>query len=752
LLATHPSDAWVQQATAAMASYGVPVSSVSRNLLNFWPSRYRNLPATANNLSATDRNDYDSYNGIIKVDQMITSNHQLAMRYFGGTGQQAANIDANIPYREFFQVAPSRMHNISVVLNSTLSPRLVNQLILGTNYFLQVFNDLDTGYDPIAAGLNTGVTEPTLKGSPYLRVANFTGVSGTQPLGRIDTTGHITDNLSWNVGRHQWKFGGEYRRARLDVFYDTNKRGTFNFDGTRGPWASNTSLPAPVRSLADFLAGYTTTNNGATIVRGQLQRDYWQNSADWWIHDNWQVTQKLNLNFGVRYTFHGVLYDAKNTITNFVPGRGFLTPGKDIDRLYPNDLNNFAPRAGFAYQPFKNGKTVLRGSYGFFADVPPLNFIVANTGMPNGGSAGVHANPGGPEPVYSIALGAVDIQPNVPIFGSAQPRPPFGAFGIDQNFRIPYIQNFNLNIQQQLSSSMLFQLGYVGSMGRKLTLLRNINAPVPGTTGTTQERRPYYSQYPTLAAINMLENASSSNYHSMQMSLRVTRFKNVTMTANYTYGRAMDYGTNVRNALPTNSYNLAREYGPANIDLRHIFTGFVSYDVPNFIAKYPRLGKGWQLNTLWTATSGEGIDILAGRNISTSLDNRDRVDVLSDPRSNLPPVAANSTARRWLNPAAFAFPVTGQFGNIGRNAVRGPGMGTMDFSVFKTTNITERFSAQFRVEIFNLFNRANLANPGVNLNSAASFGLITNTRNGGSAPGIGFGEPRNVQLALRLLW
>ncbi|HBY61587.1 MAG TPA: hypothetical protein DEH78_17330, partial [Solibacterales bacterium] len=141
------------------------------------------------------------------------------------------------------------------------------------------------------------------------------------------------------------------------------------------------------------------------------------NSFDWWVHDNFQVTPKFNVNFGVRYSFHGVLSDKRNSITNFIPGRGFVTTGVDIDSLYPNDLNNFAPRIGFAYTPKRGGSTVIRGSWGLFYDMPPLNFIIANTGMPNGGSAGVHANPGGPSPVFSISLDPTTIQQGVPIFG-----------------------------------------------------------------------------------------------------------------------------------------------------------------------------------------------------------------------------------------------------------------------------------------------------------------------------------------------
>jgi len=742
LRTTHPSTAWVNEARSVLQRYNVPVSSVATNLLSFWPSRYNNLPATVNNFVAGDRNDYDSYNGIGKIDYAISSKHNISARYFGGTGAQTA--EAGIPYREYFQVAPSRMHNVAVNFTSTLSPRLVNQMLLGTNYFLQVFNDADTSQNPIAAGLNTGVPQDgTLKGSPSLRISNFAGASSTQPLGRIDTSGHITDNLSYTIGRHAFKFGGEYRRANFDIFYDTNKRGSFNWDGTRGPWAADATVSAPLRSLADFMAGYLTNNNGATIVRGQLQRDYRQNTFDWWVHDNWQVTNKLNINYGVRWSYVGPLFDIDSSITTFSIANGFQNAGKGGVDLWPKDWNNFAPRLGFAYN--LASKTVIRGSYGFFYDVPPLNFMVANTGMPNGGSAGVHANPAGPDPVFTITSNGVNIQPGVAIFPANVTPRNVGAFGVSPDFRTPYVQNYNLNIQQQLNSKTVLQIGYVGSKGTKLSLLRSINPVVNGA-------RLYATQYPTLGGINILETIANSNYNSLQASVRTTRWKNFTVNANYTYAKSLDNGSDVRNSLPTNSFNLRREYGPSAFDLTHIFTGFVIYDVPAFSSKLPRLTKGWQLNTLVTGHTGGPLDILSGTNRSGTLDNRDRADLVGDPFSGVPARASAFAAVPWFNPRAFAAAAAGTWGNIGRNALRGPGFGAVDFSVFKETPITERIKTQFRVEIFNIFNRANYANPGTNVNSASTLGLITNTRNGSSAPGIGFGEPRNAQLALKVIW
>jgi len=745
---TVPSDAWVADARALMAQYGVPVNPLATNMLTFWPARTKSAPAGNNNYLNADANTYDSYNGIVKLDHRFNETHTLSARYFGGTGAQTAPTSSQL--KEYFQVAPSRMHNVSVVLSSVLSPRMVNQLTLGTNFFLQVFNDADTSIDPNALGLNTGVTEEYLRGTPTTTINSFTPVGVTNPLGRIDVTGHLVDSLSYTVGKHQLKFGGEYRYAYLDVFYDTDKRGRFTFDGARGPWAASTASGA-LKSLADFLAGYTSNASGAIIVRGQLQRDYVQNSYDGWFHDNWQVTSGLNINFGVRYTYHGPLNDKKNTLSTFVPGRGFVGPGSGLDSLYPRDLNNFMPRIGFAWTPQRNGKTAIRGSFGFFTDVPPLNFIVANTGMPNGGSAGVHANPGGTAPVYTIALSSANLTMGTPIFGAAAPRPPFGAFSVSQDFATPYVMNMNLNVQQQLTTSTLFQVGYVGSQGRKLSLLRNINAPIPGTTGTVAARRPYASQYPDLAAINELNSIANSSFHSLQMQLRQRTSKGITGVLNYTLGHAIDNGSDVRNNLPTNSYDLRHERGSASFDTRHNLTAFISYDVPVFTKALPLLMKGWQVNSLFTAFSGQPLNILAGTNISTSGDSRDRVNLVGDPFSGVVQ-PTGTTSVRYFNPAAFAAPAAGTFGNIGRNAIYGPGFGAIDFSMFKTTAITERVSAQFRLEVFNITNRTNWSNPGTSLSATSSFGLMTNTRNGGSAPGIGVGEPRNIQLALKIVF
>ncbi|HEX4230061.1 MAG TPA: TonB-dependent receptor [Bryobacteraceae bacterium] len=733
ILDTAPSTAWVNAAEGVLARYNVPVNPVSLNLLSLWPSASRNGAATANNYLANALNTYNSYNGIVKIDHRFNDKHSIFIRYLGGTGTQIADVGSH--FKDYFQEAPMHVHNFSVVENAVLTPRLVNQVTLGVNYFLQTFDDFNTSFNPIALGLNTGIDLGTLVGAPTMKISGFDYTGATPPLGRVDTTGHITDNLSYTVGRHQFKFGGEFRRAVLDVAYYTNERGTFSFDGSRGPWANDSTLSGTLKALADFMAGEPSNSNGATIARGNPERTYHVNSADEWVHDTFQVTPTLSVNFGVRYTYQGVLHDTTNDLTNFIPGEGFKT-----GQLYPKDLTDFAPRFGFAYSPGKGGKTVVRGGYGIYYDVPTVGSFVYNV-PGNGGASGIYSNPAGPSPVYSLTASNVVFQSGVPVFGNSAANPPFGVYAVSQSFKTPYVQNFNLNIEHQLTSSTLFTVAYVGSLGRRLEVVEDINQKVNGV-------RPYAAEYPTLGTINQLNTAANSNYNSFQATLRQQLTHGLTANLNYTFGKALDDASSA--TTPANSYNLRNDYGPATFDTRNSLTGFVSYTVPKFTAFAPRLTNGWQINALITVASGNPVNIMAGTNVSGTGENKDRVNVIGDPYATNSTIAG-SLAQQYLVKSAFAVPAAGTFGDLGRDIIYGPDFGALDFSIFKHTPITERINSEFRVEIFNLTNKTNWANPTATYTSA-SFGELTQTRNGSSAPGLGFGEPRNIQLALKLIF
>ncbi len=732
LLDTSPSAAWVSSAQTVLNKYQIPVSQVSLNLLNIWPAASRTGAATANNYLANALNTYNSYNGIIKIDHRFSEKHSIAARYLGGTGTQVADVGSH--FKDFFQAAPMHVHNYSVVESDTWSPKMVNQITAATNYFLQTFDDANIGFNPLSYGLNTGVTDPNYIGSPTIKISGFDYVGATPPLGRTDVTGHLTDNLSYSAGKHQLKIGGEFRRAVVDVRYYSNSRGTFSFDGSRGPWATDPAVSGTLRAMADFLAGEPTNSNGATIIRGNPQREYHVNSGDGWIHDTYQFSPTLTLNFGTRYTYQGVPHAADNPIYNFNPATGFTnTP------LYTPSKLDFAPRVGFAWTPKKAGKWVVRGGWGIFYDVPAVSEFTAGGGTGNGGASGAAYNPAGANPVFTLNVKNVVFSPGASIFGAAAATPPFGAYSVNPNFAMPHIQNFNLNLQRQLTSTTLLQFGYVGSAGRKLAAVLDINQIVNGV-------RPLAATYPNLTAINQLNSIADSSYNSFQMSLRQQVWKGLTANVNYTWSHSLDDASSV--GTPANSYNLKNDWGSSTFDARHILTSFVSYDLPKVTKLLPAITSGWQANALVTFTTGSPINLLAGTNVSATSEGKDRVDLVGNPYANVP-VLSNTLAVQYFNPAAFAKPAAGTFGNLGRDVLYGPGFGSIDFSMFKKIPITEKIAGQFRVEIFNLTNRLNWANPGTTLTSA-TFGQLTATKNGSSAPGLGFGEPRNIQLAFKI--
>jgi len=758
--ATVPSLAWISQAETLMAQYGVKVNPVMLRVYNLlWPSSIANAAGTADNYFSNDPSKYKSDNGVIRLDHSFTDNEKISARAFLGTGE--ATAFAGSVYGEYFQSVPSRQPNYAAQWDSIINARLVNQLLAGVNFFQQTFDDANHGQNLPAVGFNTGVTNPGDFGSPNISISGFTngGVGETPNLGRTDTTGHLTDNLSYTMGSHQFKFGGEFRVSRLDVYYQRNVRGSFSFNGTAGPWNNG----APVDALADFLAGYLGPQaSQASISTGQPQRVYQEDAVSWWASDAWKVNDKITFNYGLRYEYNQPLHEETNRgISTFDPAfaSGFAIDGVNVKSLYAADKHALAPRLGFAYTPVRGGKTVIRAGYGVYFDVLNGNYFI--DGASGSGAAGVSRNPVGATPVYGVTAGttpATVVQNGVYIFG-ATPTPPFGAFGISQNITSPYTQNFNVNVQRQLNHSMLLQVGYVGSQSRKLADKRDINQPLPDPTGllSEQQRRPYYSVYPNLGSITWLETAADSQYNSFQTSLRSTTFHGLSGQISYTLAHARDDMSYARYAEPENSFCLRCDYGNSDFDIRSNSSAYAIYDVPNFLKSHPRIGGGWQLNAIFVVHTGTPFSVTTGTNVSNSFGGGDRVDLVGPLFSGVTPVSNTSgnyaNGYQYFNPNAFALQPAGTYGTTLRNQFYGPGFNALDFSIFKSTHITEKVSAEFRVEIFNLFNRLNLSGPDTSIDDKGStFGQISGTVQAYNSPGIGNGEPRNTQLALKFKW
>ena len=783
------SDQWISAATSFMANpaFRRTPTQLSQNLYGLlFPNSTKGAAASSNNFLPQGLSNYNSYNGIVKLDHHFNDRHALSLRYLGTTGTQTAPTSSY--YAEYFQTAPMHIHNVSVVDNYTISSKLLNQLTLGTNYFLQNFNDANQSFNPgTNAGLNLGLSGIIAAGAPTISINTFDITGATQPSGRTDVTGHITDTLHWTLGRHNLKFGGEYRRMNVNFQYYSNSRGSFTFDGTRGPWFTqgtgrqgttcnaaantaynsvvgqyglNTSLVtcAQLAYVSDFLSGTPSSSSGAKLLNGNLQRVYLLNTEEAWAQDDFRISKHLNLNLGLRYTVPGVVHAERDDVYSFVPGS---TPGFRKG-LYNNYYFAVAPRVGFSYSFRDDNTTVLRGSWGRFYDIPGAYTYVYGTST-NGGASYAQNNPAGPDAavVYiNNNLGPWQVGVN-PFLGTATPT--VGAVGVDPNIKMPYSDVFSLNVEQQLSKNLLFTLGYVGTEGRRLPMLLDLNQPQANGTGAYAPR-PYANitsftnESPAFAGtqlqgINQLRGAASSNFNSLQTTVRGANYKGLSWVFNYTWSKSMDDGSSP--TTPMNSYNLHQDYGLSTFDVRHVINGNIFYTVPTLVHSLQRLTGGFQLNALYTYSSGLPLNpLVSGDNSKTyQLKDRPNYNPAVNPYTGVMLNSSTATARsyRYLqNNGAFTVPTSGTYGNEHRDMFIGPKFRTIDFSLFKRTAVTERVNTEFRAEVFNIFNFNNFAAPSVSNITSGSFGTITNTRNGANAPGIGFGEPFNVQFAFKV--
>jgi Carboxypeptidase regulatory-like domain len=755
-LGTTPSASWVSQAQQVMARDGVPVNPLALTLLsNLWPANSLSGPATQNNYVSSANNISNSYNGIAKVDYIFNEKNNISFRWFGGTGAQTEYVGSAMPY--YFQTAPSRMQNYNLVYNAVINPHFVSQTLAGVNYFKQVFGDATAGFNMVALGFNTGVTNPSLFYAPNINIRGFDSTGETPPLGRIDTTGQLNQIFTYTEGKHQFRFGGGYRRSRLDVFYNSLVPGTFNFDGSQGPFAAtnptdtwgvgNSPIASSLNSLADFLSQRVGINQAA-ITSGDLQRNYYLNDVTGFAQDSWKITPNLTLNIGLNWNYQSPINDPTNRISTFIPSQGGIVAAGVNSSLWPRDWTDFGPRFGFAYQPGSSGKLVVRGGYGIFYQVPNVNYF-GNNHPPNGGATGILANPGGIAPIYTLSNSApLDIQTGVPIFGStAFPPPPYNAFSVSQNFTTAYVQNFNANAQYQINRSLVFEVGYIGSLSRHLPTTLDINQ-IPVGSPEVNSSRPYYGQFPTLGVINQVESVANGYYNGMILSLTAVNYHGLNVKLNYTLGHARDDLSGARGIIPQNSYCLRCDYGNSDFDVRNTFVTYISYALPNPSKWKPLLG-GWQLNALLTFNSGTPFTVFSGTDSSLTGENNDRAQVVGNPFQGVP-ASSPAAYRYWFNPAAFTLPTPGTYSNQGRNQYYGPGTSQVDFSIFKNFQIKERLALQLRAEMFNLFNTVNLSGPNTTVTSSG-LGQITSTQDvGNGAPGIGVGAPFNVQLGAKI--
>jgi len=771
---TEPSLAYQAAATDLLNNPGkkygsyapIAVNPVSVKLLqNLWPTSALTGPASADNYFNSGVENGYSDNGVVKLDHSFNQYHRLSLSVFVGDGTQTAPTSSYLaPY---FEQAPLHDENWALVYNATLTPRLASQATFGFNFFHQTFTDQDHSYDPVSLGFNTGVTSAQLSGAPNITIGSFDPIGVTPTSGREDITAHITEAISYVVGKHQFRIGGEYRRGQVYADYHTGQRGTFSYQElTSDPWSQSPLVTdGNVAALADFLEGEVYS---AGIVQGDPVRKVFEDSFSLFAHDNWQVNSKLNLNLGLRYDSTSPVHDDKQDLSTFLPSQGLVLVGAGLKSLYPRDWTNLGPRAGFAYQPNGDGNLAIRGAFGVYFDTVNVSPFLGNSYVYNGGPDGVEENPIGTNPVSSVSLQPGTLLPSdgSPIFSQASAGGFANIYSVSQHFHTPYTYNFSLNIQQAIGKSAVFELGYIGSQSRHLLELIDLNQAALGSdfnsaafdANGNNTTRPYYSKFPDYGVIDELQSRANSNYNSLQTSLRISAWHGIVSQFHYTWAHTLDVSS--FGGAPQDSTNPNGDYGNSDFDTRHNFTAFFQYQVPGGERGPKWLTRGWTANSTFAFRSGLPFSLDAIGDWSGTGENLDRPNLISNPYADTSHQASSSGVY-WFNPYSFAFPNPGSFGTFHRNQLYGPGFSDVDISVVKTTEVTERVHAQLRAELFNVFNRVNLGNPtflGANLiipaGPGVNFTLPITSTNGEQfgLPGIGPGEPFNAQLALKLIF
>lgn len=668
---------------------------------------------------------------------------------------QGANLpgfgDTRDGFRQLMTVSEDHIFN----------PSLANTVRLGFNRIHLFFmptaltpSDFDIG---LPAGTPVGVGIPDILVSGAMA---FGGPVG-EPQGRGDTTVVLNDTLSWLKGRHSFAFGGEIRRA-----YNNN--------------VAESIGELAYTSLANFVADSAST---FLITEGAGNDRIVQPSYAAFAQDSFKWKSNFTINLGLRYEWNSTPSEADGRFTTFDLVTGTLVPAP---MPYHTNNLNFEPRIGFAWDPFKTGKTSIRAAYAVLKQDPTTNVVT-----------GLSSSPPFALPVSVNAIGITLENPSAAIVGVG-----IGPTIVNPKFDDAYAQDWNLTIERQLTSSMGLEVAYVGLKGTHLQLTENLNQPFL-SNGSYETTKPFTTlpltspilpgqcapPHPacTLGTITNIDSPGNSNYNALWVTFTKHVSSGLELLASYTYSKSLDYSSiSSGDLVPVqNSYNPRGDYGLSEFDARHRFVLSGFYELP---FKGNRLVSGWELGIVTQAQTGNPMTPLIPVNLGPATFNLrpDAVGPISGQSilnsngsvqfySNNPLACENfngpllgtapvipdcaTTPAPLVVPCLFSntptkaggnsYPVvigSCHPGNISRDGLPGPGFVNTDFSIIKNTKLTERFNLQFRGEMFDVFNHPNFGDPTNTL--GGSFGLITSTR---FTTGD-FGSSRQIQLALKLLF
>ena len=643
-------------------------------------------------------------------------------------------------------------HRQIFTLNETriFSSNVVNEVRFGFNRIHITFSP-NAKLNPLDFNIKDGVTEAI--GLPQISVGgggvNFGGPAGF-PQGRSDTNFVVSDTLNYLRGNHSLKFGGEWRR-----FYNNNTNkdtGTFTFAST-----------------ATFLAGNA---NGFTATLGDVSNAITQGALGLFVQDNYKLRPNLTLELGLRYDWLMSPTERYDRFVDYViQTNSLVRVNSGIAPVYKTNGKNFQPRIGFSWDPFKNGKTSIRGAYAILTDQPVTNLVTGNSS----------------NPPFATTVALPNTVPTTHLFdatdpGHAVPGTTVSPSSVDPGFDTAYVQSWNLNVQREVMSGLAVSVGYFGSKGTHLRQSRNLNQtflnaalvatrPFPALSATS----PIAPGVPLLN-ITEREGTGISNYNALWVTASKRLSKGLQFNASYTFSKSTDYGSQSSQGVTLqDSNNIRGDHGLSDYDARHRFVISGLYELP---FSKNQLVSGWQLSTIVQSQSGNPVTLLAGNAGAITggapAANANSLTGLATLRPDVGGAITTSTSAAATGNGVQWFPnlvcdprpggscpagavailpvtfVSGKtifhFGSFGRNTITGPSFNNIDFSIIKRTKIGENKVIEFRWEVFDVFNHANFGQPGrIAQVGSTTFGVITNTR---FATGDS-GSSRQMQFALK---
>jgi hypothetical protein len=744
--------------------------------------------ATSNNFAAYFATPIKSNQADARFDQIISTKQQtyVRMTYKNRRVENPPTSTSSALLGPFSQ--PEIDYSISGGYNYVISPAIINELRGGIsgNHYATSYGITASG---IAADLGlTGFSIPSGDAVPNVRIAGYQGTGGTASSHGANRTIQLLDTLSWTKQNHTVKFGADYRylTGLYTNVFASRRLGLYNFNGNVTADYLTNGVQTPYVPFEAFLLGIPDSDSIATVLEPDTHA--YASHYGYFIQDDWKVSSRLTLNYGLRYEYHPMLRDHLNNVTNFLPDytsvvNGQIVPGAVIipnqesfsllnpafaQSISPTPIltaaqagvpaslrysqkTDFAPRVGFAWKPFVSDRTVIRGGYGKFIEALMGGMVDDAWGVHTSDVAGFNNSPGKPTYTFPYAFPTNLAQPGSQSFYQA-----FDA----KTYSDPFVQEWDLTLEQSLGKGLALRVSYDGNHGSHLGVITNANELPPNTSGFTALSSS--APFPIWNYIAYQRSIGVSNYNAGTIAVQKRFSGGLQFQASYIFARNLSDNagydpttfTGENGGTISNQFNPAYDYGNVSFTRKNRFLATFLYELPFGKGKMfmnssngvvSRLVGGWELAGVIVAQSGPYMTILAGGDPSGT----GFPELVGDGRADTVkgvPLYAGQSLNSWINPAAFATPVDniGRFASSAVGAVTGPGTQAVSLSLFKGVTIKESIKFQIGASVANAFNHPNYAVPGNLTIGTSGFASVTNLQ---SAEGAG---PRSIQLSARI--